>query len=107
MKHESFIKGAKLYIKCLDKNLNTKSITRDAAYPMINKEIRLIVLDLESTKNVDATGLSWLLEFAQKLSNVGRQLYLTEASTAYKYLQHLDVGSIIQAANTINQEKAI
>lgn len=107
MKHETYNNGKQLYIKCLDLTLNTRSISRDSAYPMINKGITDIILDLKLIKDIDATGLSWLLGFAKKLSKVGCQLYLTEESTPLTILEFLGVESFILPANDINHKRAI
>ena len=74
---------------------------------MINKDITDIILDLKLIKDIDATGLSWLLQLAKKLSTVGCQLYLTEESAALTILEFLDVDSLILPANEINHKRAI
>lgn len=107
MKHNSYINEQTIYIALQTNSLNTKSLTEDSAFPMINNNTKMVVMNLENVTNIDATGISWLVEFADRLSKIGCQLYITEQSTAYNIIKFLGLEELLPSAKNIDHKQAI
>lgn len=107
MKYEIILSKNSLYIKCLDKDLNTASVSRDSSYPMILKDIKTVIVDFDRIDSVDPTGLCWLIEFKNRLSAIGAGLFIKGNSRFHKAVEFLNLQNELPALGSVNSEQAI
>ncbi len=107
MKHNSYINDQKIFITLQTEYLDTKTLTKDSAFPMIGNNINSVVMNLDKVTNIDATGISWLVEFAERLSKLGTQLYITETSAAYNIVLFLGLEKLLPSAKNLDHKQAI
>jgi hypothetical protein len=105
MNYEIYQSENKAYIKYKDKNLNTASITKDSSYPMISQSILNVILDVEKVTMVDACGISWVLEFSNKLAKLGVNLYVSEKSKVFEAVKFLALENDIRPAANLTKNK--
>ena len=82
-------------IEVRETKLDIELIASNPALPMINEKCSNITFKLDQIKEVDASGISWLLNLFKSYRKLGIKVYLTSKCKVYKALEFLGLAANI------------